>query len=373
MPNQSNEQTVVVARERIATLKSNYMSYLQGTFESIHTSIIPEKIKILIKYQQLGNEYFNYVETFVGDSGLLGAHENGAWVIGFAEDCFSILESIMIHHKLLNDYARIIGNDLKLMSPSNNAYSNMQRMVKEYLPKEQSEILLNLFRKNGLPISGFTIPAPNNDRQQRKTSYLAAGIGIFLVLICLFLVYRFPATNKSQFFIVRAVLAIGISCISIIIPGVMRISGRINNKFGVYHVMATESIAIFLLIWISNPPEFAQNVNRESVRDTQTSELMKGASSQPHPKPVLKPEPANNLMKSSSPIDSKKKAIDHYNEIVKEIDGELIDVELELSNNAPIGSEGPKSKKYIQLEIERDRLIKQKGDARDEMIKLIGK
>ncbi|GAM65450.1 hypothetical protein JCM19232_4950 [Vibrio ishigakensis] len=40
-----------------------------------------------------------------------------------------------------------------LEQPDESAYANMQRMTKEYLPKEKWGKLESLFKENGLPIS----------------------------------------------------------------------------------------------------------------------------------------------------------------------------------------------------------------------------
>ena len=70
----TNEQLVLKAEEKIDELKKSYVEYL--------TPIVTRKLEEgkeptseeRLKCQQVGAEYFNFVENFVGKSGLLGAH-----------------------------------------------------------------------------------------------------------------------------------------------------------------------------------------------------------------------------------------------------------------------------------------------------------
>ena len=94
----------------------------------------------------MGAKYFNFVESFVGSSGLLGAHANGKWITGFAETCFSILKAFVVHQNFLKSHDSSIEGILQ--TPDINAYANMQRMVKEYLPKEKWQKLEGLFKDN---------------------------------------------------------------------------------------------------------------------------------------------------------------------------------------------------------------------------------
>ena len=130
--------------EKIDELKKSYVEYL--------TPIVTRKLEEgkeptseeLLKCQQLGAEYFNFVENFVGKSGLLGAHANGKWITGFAENCHSILNAFIMHINFLKSYnlANMNFQELDI-----NTYANMQRMTKEYLQKEQWETLENNFKK----------------------------------------------------------------------------------------------------------------------------------------------------------------------------------------------------------------------------------
>ena len=127
----TNEQAVVEAESQIEILKKNYTVYLSPIAISVQKGIQPT-LEELLECQSKASTYFNYAESFVGNSGLLGAHENGKWVTGFAETCESILDTYITHINFLRSYRSVLGGSA--IEPSKFAYANMQRMVIEYLP-----------------------------------------------------------------------------------------------------------------------------------------------------------------------------------------------------------------------------------------------
>lgn len=52
----------------------------------------------------MGVEYFNYMESFVGNSGLFGVYVNGKWVIGFVESCYGVFGVILVYVDFFNSY-----------------------------------------------------------------------------------------------------------------------------------------------------------------------------------------------------------------------------------------------------------------------------
>ena len=74
--------------------------------------------------------YCYFIENFVGNSGLLGAHANGKWVTGFAENCHSVLKAFVVHVLFLRSHSETLAGALE--QPDTAAYANMQRMTKEY-------------------------------------------------------------------------------------------------------------------------------------------------------------------------------------------------------------------------------------------------
>src|SRR5690554_8074461 len=131
----TNEQAVIQAEAEIDKLKQAYIDHLNPIVLKIHEQGEEPSLQDLLACQQLGAKYFNFVENFVGNSGLLGAHANGKWVTGFAETCHSVLSAFVVHVNFLRSHSGTLKGALE--SPNVGAYANMQRMTKEYLPKDQ--------------------------------------------------------------------------------------------------------------------------------------------------------------------------------------------------------------------------------------------
>lgn len=248
----TNEQEVVSAREKIFTLKGIYMDaikkYISNTDEN-------SKLKLLLECQSRANEFFNYVETFVGNSGLLGAHQNGLWVTGFAEDCYSILDSYVTHIEFLRTQANSFPEIRDSIEPPPYAYACMQRMAKEYLQKDDVKKLKKRFSEKNLPVTGFDIRAADSTTGiPAWQTITGVVIGTVFLVICVIIVITYPILSDSQVFFIRGILAIGISCITPIIPGFMDLAARFTGKGAYLKIVAGGSLAIFVLIWLVNPP-----------------------------------------------------------------------------------------------------------------------
>lgn len=251
----SNEQAVVNARREINELKNNYMDSLQNLVLE-KNSKLDKSLEIILECQRKGNNYFNYVENFVGDSGLLGAHDNGYWITGFAEDCYAILESAVKHYQFLRSYAKELNKlDVKYVEPSINAYANMQRLVKEYLSEEKSDQLKKLFISNKLPFGGFDMPAAENSNIIATwQKILGIVLGVVLLIVSIIFAFMFSNLTIFQQFILRGTFAISLSLIATVVPGFINLTSRIRMKGSYFVIVAGGAIAIFVLIWLLNPP-----------------------------------------------------------------------------------------------------------------------
>ncbi|HEZ4022114.1 TPA: hypothetical protein ACFMWQ_000381, partial [Neisseria meningitidis] len=87
--------------KKINSLKDEYMNFLTSIINKYEKQKININLNEFLECQRLGNRYFNHIEQLVGTSGLLGAHNNGKWVTGFAETCYSVLEAFITHMKFL--------------------------------------------------------------------------------------------------------------------------------------------------------------------------------------------------------------------------------------------------------------------------------
>lgn len=246
----TNEQCVVQAEKEILNLKEDYIAVLTPIANKYQTDKKSISLNDFLQCQQSGNRYFNHVEQLVGDSGLLGAHINGKWVTGFAETCHSVLESFVIHMTFLRSWSSTfdVGGDIE---PNSNAYANMQRMVIEYLPKRQSRKLKQKFIEAKLPVAGFQYKSANDmEKTHLWKEIVAIIIAIFFILGAIYFTFTISPLSEIQIFVIRAILSIGLAMLGFLIPGLLNVESRFNRL----RIKATGAIAIFIIVWLYNPP-----------------------------------------------------------------------------------------------------------------------
>ena len=249
----TNEQSVAKAEAKIAKLKEDYVSCLTKIILRHADDNSSPTLEELLKCQRLSLIYFNYVEGFVGQSGLLGAHENGLWVTGFAETCYGLLEVILSNYLFFKKNRAAFHGHLN--EPSIHAYSNMQRMVKEYLRKEQYLKLKQDFKENGLPITGFEFKeAPDMSKSGNWQPIVGVVISLVLMFVVMFFAYATPNPSVFQTFIFRGIFALAAALIAAIIPGFLSVETRWKSL----KLRATGASAIFVIIWLVNPPMLMQ-------------------------------------------------------------------------------------------------------------------
>lgn len=245
----TNEQTVISIEREMEALKQQYMNVLLPISINFSSKNITPTLSELLECQKNGNMYFNFVENFVGNSGLLGAHANGKWVTGFAETCQAVLESYILYIKFLRSHSAIFNGSFQ--EPNSNAYANMQRMTKEYLQKDKWKELEKAFKSNKLPTNGFKYRGANNLSETPKWQLiLGLTVGLFFAIAVLCLAVFIPSPTSSQFFIFRGLFAISLSAIAAIIPGLL----NVESRFQKFSIKATGAIAVFILVWLLNPP-----------------------------------------------------------------------------------------------------------------------
>ncbi len=245
----TNEQSVLTAEANLEQLKQAYMTHLTPIVLQLQNHGGDPTLSELLKCQQLGTKYFNYAENFVGNSGLLGAHANGKWVTGFAETCHSILSAFIVHVNFLRSHSEVLKGELD--QPNISAYANMQRMTKEYLPKEQWQQLERSFTDNSLPVTGFNFVGANDLKETPKWQLITGlVIGLLFALLVMGAVIFIPNPTSTQFFIFRGVFAISLAAIAAIIPGLL----NVESRFQKFSIKATGAIAVFVIVWLLNPP-----------------------------------------------------------------------------------------------------------------------
>ncbi|WP_049855375.1 hypothetical protein [Dickeya fangzhongdai] len=202
----------------------------------------------LILCMRNGTKYFNKAEKLVASSKLDGKHNDGLWVTDLAESCEEILGSYLIHVKFLDEYNHLIDNSYK--KPKRHACSSMQRMVKKHCPQHISDKLRLEFINAKLPTTGFDVE--ESEDKNKMDIYLPVGIGIFFMLISFSAALILKEPTQSQFFAIRGMFSLGGAGVGSCIPGWLNV-----NVKG--YVKAGGALAIFVILWLLNPPAFVMN------------------------------------------------------------------------------------------------------------------
>ena len=255
----TNEQAVADATNKIQDLKSQYMIAL--------SPLVGGKValtrELLLDCQQAGGRYFAFVEAFVGDSGLLGAHANGLWVTGFAETCQSVLESYVLHITLLRQHSSELG--VAIADPSPCANANMQRMVREYLPGAAWKALEKKFASNKLPIEGFRMTAaPDKVPVPKWQLVTSVAIGCVCLVAVVILAVVEPNPTRFQEFVFRGLLATALASIVAIVPGFINLKVQARGPGSYFALVAGGALAIFVLIWMVNPPPLKEGAKENA-------------------------------------------------------------------------------------------------------------
>lgn len=253
----THEQDVVRAREKTADLKKSYMNSIRAFIES-KSKQDPEAKSLFLDLQRNGNSYFNYVENFVGDSDLLGAHQNGRWVIGLAEDCAAVLESLVGHIQLLREFAKQETPELlESIEPNKTAYANMQRMVQTYLTKERISQVRSKLESADLPVYGFDnhrLPIMNKNTQ----IVLSFVFGVVFISVMLLIAFLEPNPSSFQYTIFRIVMALAAGGVVATFPGFIEV------KFGKW-LRAGGALAVFSVVYTINPASLDDSDLKESA------------------------------------------------------------------------------------------------------------
>lgn len=262
----THEQDVVAAKESIATLKSEYMKSLRLFIERDKNNQ-KQSNALFLDVQRDGCSYFNYIEEFVGNSDLLGAHENGRWVIGLAEDCSAALGTLIEHMKLLRNFTQAENPTLlNCIEPDETAYANMQRMVLEYLSKEHSKRLMENFKCNNLPTYGFNnrrLPVMNKKWQ----TILSFTFGTVFIVTILIIAMFYPNPTDFQYSIFRIVLSLAAGGVVAVFPGFIEVT------FGKW-LRAGGAIAVLVLVYFYAPAALEGKTAASSQSEVKTSSKM---------------------------------------------------------------------------------------------------
>ncbi len=254
----TNPELVLNAQADAQASKGAYVSYMTPLAIGYQENQTPLTTAQFLECLRLGNAYFNALENFVVDSGLLEAHLNGRWVTNLAESCHACLETYVLHYNFLRSHANPDRDSL--MKPDKHAMAGMQRMVKEYLDKETSDTLFDTFITAGLPTQGFTVPAHEDVKKIPAWQLITCmTLGVVLVLFSAGVSIFVPYPSPYQTYIFRGIFSLGLSAAIAGVPGFIDLKIKINGWGSYGKIVAGGAVAIFVLAWMFNPPEIPGN------------------------------------------------------------------------------------------------------------------
>lgn len=251
----TKEQDVVLAKNRLAEFKSSYVDAITQYVIKTQGEWDPgAATSNLLEIQRKGSEYYNFCEEFVGNSSLLGAHGDGLWAQGFAEDCYAILQTMPQHFSLLQaGFERL--NIEGSYRPSSTEYANMQRLCKKYLKTSLIRSLRQSLVENSLPTYGF-----DNREGFTLTSgvriMISFGFGVVFLIAIIAIAIFLPNPTDFQYIIFRLVASLSAA-------GVVAVmSGFIEIKFGGW-LRAGGALAVFAAVFWTNPAEKIMSIKPE--------------------------------------------------------------------------------------------------------------
>lgn len=242
----TQRQDVVSEKNTLSELKTAFTDQLRLYLSTAGDSS-RDRDNALLRCQTAANAYFNHAENFVGNSSLLGAHDNALWVQGFAEDCAEILLSMPRYYELLKigfeDSLQLIHSDWK---PGSTAFANMQRMVVKYLDQSKVKEVEDIFRRQNLPTYGFDNKEKNFMQRDKLLSFI---FGLIFIVVLLVIAWFKPEPSKFQYSVFRTILALAGAGIGAVIPGTIQVDVKT-------WVRAGGAIAVFVIVYFFVPAQF---------------------------------------------------------------------------------------------------------------------
>ncbi|MDR0219489.1 MAG: hypothetical protein LBI71_11580 [Enterobacteriaceae bacterium] len=195
--------------------------------------------------------------------------KNSAWNQWIGETCHDVLELLVLHYQRYRVYVKN-----QSVSPSQTAYSGMQRMVKAYCGKEKAKKLRALLHDNNLPTYGFDNKA-KVDPMKIILSILVICASIFIFLSAYFFSDKVPIPlvvglcfcsivfisclyikkpSGMQYLVIRTFLSASIPGLLVSYPGFIEVTFK---QFG-FGVSAIGLLAIFIIIYKMNPAKLSE-------------------------------------------------------------------------------------------------------------------
>jgi hypothetical protein len=267
----TNQQAVLKAQAKMDKLRDAYVAYITPLALAFQEEKKAPSTHELLECRRLGSAYFNALENFVVNSGLLEAHFNGRWVTNLAENCHAGLSSYVMHYNFLRSHD---DDPDQRIEPDKHAMAGMQRMVKEYLDEDTSDELHQTFVTAGLPIQGFTVPAHEDVKPIPSGQLIACGAGgLVLLFLSVILALVIPYPSPYQTLIFRGMFSIGLAATASGVPGFLNVRIKIKgwNNYG--KIVAGGAIAIFVLTFFFNSADLQDRAD-SSQSSTQPSKQL---------------------------------------------------------------------------------------------------
>lgn len=144
----------------------------------------------------------------------------------------------------------------ELHAAVNSIVADLLRVPQDQKLKRLKERLLALRPEIRGPAETLVLQTETIMTDQHKTQAwekIAIVIfGVLFVTVLLVIAIFIPRPTPFQFFIFRVVLALAAAGVAAIIPGFFRIESRTNETF----IRAGGALAVFVLIYLLNPPQF---------------------------------------------------------------------------------------------------------------------
>lgn len=246
----TTEQEVVEAKARLGALKLDVGRSMQAYTDAKNRGAPAAEVHAaVLACKNSATAYFNYAESFVEDSDLLGAYKSPMWVKGFAETCASILSSMPQIYKFLS-VAYSQDPALRGIShlPDATAFAGMQRLVVQHIARGEAKAIKKSFEAENLPVYGFDNPAGVRPEEKKLKTYLAVGVGLFFAIIILAITVFNPHPTASQSIVYRILLAVACGGIAAVIPGMITV--KVSN-----FITAGGAMAVIVLVYFWNPAQ----------------------------------------------------------------------------------------------------------------------
>lgn len=267
----TNQQSVLKAQAKAGKFRDAYVAYITPLAIAFQEKQTPPSTQQLVECRRLGNAYFNALENFVVDSGLLDAHLNGRWVTNLAENCHAGLSTYVMHYNFLRSHGN--SDPGQWIEPDKHAMAGMQRMVKEYLDKDTSDELYNTFVTAGLPTQGFTVPAHEDAKRIPAGQLIACGAGgVVLLLLTAAAAIMFPYPSPFQILIFRGMFSVGLAAAVSGVPGFIDVKIKIKGWGNYGKIVAGGAIALFVLSFFFNPPQLSGHADTSQTTTQPPSE-----------------------------------------------------------------------------------------------------